>query len=184
MVCSFSPETWTAWGTWALVVVTWVSIFVTIWFIRKQIRASKEASALQLFVQLTGEFQDQRMRHLRKTLARYLHARLADSATAIDPLADDTVLQFFENIGYLTHIGFLDNNVIWNYFSHHICGYWTAAKPEIEALRRMPGNRDLYDEMEWLHNEMLRLDRIKGHDRTEWLGDRTTRFLKLETSLL
>ena len=165
-----------AWGTWALVIVT--SIFIG-W----QIRASQKASSLQLFVQLTHKFEEPSMRHLRKEFAALLHSSLVNTNLKVDPIHDETVLAFFENLAYFTHHGFLDVKIVWNYFVDDVCGYWNAAKPHIIAMRKNINDEELYIEMQWLNDGLTNLDAKRSKGKI-WSQDKIRRYLEAEINLI
>ncbi|MBB6582226.1 hypothetical protein HXP36_10815 [Ralstonia solanacearum] len=121
-----------------------------------QIGEAKRATGLQLFTQLARDFQDPAMRGLRRVFAsELLAARLHDPVRR--PLADETVLEFFENLAHLTRDKVLDRRIVWNYFSVAVEGYWYAAKDYVIALRTTDRDSELYCDLEWLSTELTKI---------------------------
>jgi hypothetical protein len=93
-------EIFTALGTWVLVVITFC-------LVRGQITEAKSATGLQLFTQLAHDFQDASMRMQRMNFAvGLLYARQskqpANGPLVTNLLADETVLEFLENLAHPT----------------------------------------------------------------------------------
>lgn len=154
-------ETFTAIGTWILAAITF-------WLVRGQIAESKRATGLQLFTQLTHDFQDPNMRVQRKNFASGLLYYRKKKQPALNPLNDETVLEFFENIAHLTKSGVLEKTIIWNYFSVAVEGYWYAVRDLITDLRKHEDDDDLYRDLEWLSEEFSMITaKRKGRDTSE-----------------
>ena len=155
----YTPELWTAIGTWIVALVTAVLAAGTIYLVKSQIAEQKKATGLQLFVQLTHDFQVDDMRRLRTQFARALLAHRGSSQVDSDPLSDETVVEFFENLAHLTKSGILDLQMVWNYFSIAVECYWLAVRDLIGEMRRTEDeDLDLYRDWQWLAEEFLRLD--------------------------
>jgi len=174
------PNVWLALGTWILAIVTIVAV-------GRQVAASKNAAQQTLFVQLTREYQGSSMRLLRKNFAGWLHAYLLDVARAPDPLADETVLEFLENLGYLTRKDYLHIDFVWNYFSDTVIGFWNAARNPIAQRRADHSDPQLFSELEWLYGELLKFDAERSRKtiaEVTWSPAKTKIFLVGEMNLL
>jgi hypothetical protein len=77
-----------AWGTWAAVAC---ALFAVWW----QIRASKQLTSLQLFLQLHAQYESTLMQEKRSQLAQ----NLLNNKQLLE--VDDTILLFFETLGEL-----------------------------------------------------------------------------------
>ena len=156
-----NAEIYTALGTWALAAITFC-------LVRRQTTESKRATGLQLFTQITHDFQDPIMRKLRKQFAAGLLYYRQNKQPVLDPLADETVLEFLENIAHLTRSEVLEKTIIWNYFSVAIEGYWYAVRDLITDYRIKENDNDLYRDLEWLSEEFAKITaKRKGRDASE-----------------
>lgn len=70
------------------------------------------------------------------------------------PLADETILEFFENLAHLTRDHVLNHHVVCNYFSVAIEGYWHASRDFVIVLRAAERDTELYSDLEWLATEL------------------------------
>jgi hypothetical protein len=187
---SLHPETWTALGTWALVGITGYFIHRQIASseraAKEQLEAARRVAQLQLFVQLTERWNSNPMRALRRDFAaRLIHSR-DPSGLNVDPLADETVMGFFELLGYLTHKDYLIRDLVWNYFSVELGGYWSAVKPHVVKARNDQADRQLYEELEWLFGLMIRLEPKRpgdGEREEPWSDEDIEAFLEGEVRL-
>jgi hypothetical protein len=154
-------EIFTALGTWVLACITF-------FLVRGQIKESERATGLQLFAQLTHDFQDPYMRQLRNDFSARLFFYREKREPVPDPLEDVTVLDFLENIAHLTKSEVLEKTIIWNYFSVAVEGYWYAVRDSIADLRKRENDDDLYRDLEWLSEAMSMISaRRKGRDASE-----------------
>jgi hypothetical protein len=178
MLLGLAADAWIAIGTWVLVIVTAI-------FMWRQTQVAKEAARLQLFVSLTQEWQGLTMRSIRKQFALAL-LKAEDGKPAGGIELDETVLEFFESLGYLTKTGLLDERIVWNYFSFAIMGYCLAAKPVILGLIHSENDEVIYGEFGWLNRRMLQLDqelRGKSEKEIQWPSEKVKSFLQSEVDM-
>ncbi|WP_104656986.1 DUF4760 domain-containing protein [Ralstonia insidiosa] len=176
-------EAATAWATIATAVASWALAAVTVGVVCAQIREAKRATGLQLFVLLTQDFQSPAMRSLRRAFAtELLIARLHEPQRK--PLADETVLEFFENLAHLTRDKVLERQIVWNYFSVTVDSYWHASQSFIGSLRVAEGDAELYVDLEWLAKELAAITskrQQRGYQPPQ--AERVNDFLRSEQSL-
>lgn len=157
-----AAEVATAWATIATAIASWVLAGVTVWMVRAQTGEAKRATGLQLFAQVARDFQDPGIRNLRRAFAtELLISRLHDPKRK--PLADESVLEFFENLAHLTRDRVLDPRIVWNYFSVAVEGYWHASKDFVFALRAAEHDDELYSDLEWLATELATITSTRAH---------------------
>lgn len=172
-----TAEEGVAFGTWALVAVT---LALITW----QVVAQKSAQRQTLFVQLSSEFRGATMVVARKRFAEAALKR----ATECDPGSwDETMLEFFENIGFMVRHNYLDVPMVWSYFSYSIFGSWLASKEYIERSQRKIGDETLFADVKWLYDRILEEEAAQRDLHTpapEWTDDDVERFLKSETRLI
>ncbi len=175
-----------AYGTWALALLNLALVGVTMSAAKRQTAEAKRATGLQLFAQLVREYQDPSMRALRRKFAtRLLQARTFPHDPEVDPLTDESVLEFFENLANLTRTSVLENTVVWSYFSVAIDGYWHAVRDHVSALRQQEGEEDWYREFENLSEDFARMSaqRCGRHDPKRPSPETVERYLRSETNL-
>ncbi|AVA38253.1 DUF4760 domain-containing protein [Cupriavidus metallidurans] len=148
----------------ATAVASWVLAGVTVWMVRSQIGEAKRATGLQLFTQLARDFQDPAMRSLRRAFAAELLAARTHGLhdQNLRPLADETVLEFFENLAHLTRDRVLERRIVRNYFSVAVVAYWRASKEYVMALRAFSRDTELYSDLEWLSAELSPITSMKS----------------------
>ena len=139
----------TAWRTWAAVAC---AIFAVLW----QVRAAKQLTSLQLFVQMRGEYESSNMQVKRAKIAQKL---LADPKSLE---VDDSVLLFFETLGDLTHRNFLHKDLVWTTFGYDVCFYWPALRHYVCHVRSKMSDNTAFCEFEKLHKK---LSRHKGWEK-------------------
>jgi hypothetical protein len=154
-------EMYTATGTWALAIVTLLAVAISFRFAQQQIKESKKSTGLQLFVQLTRDYQSPEMRELRKQFAAIILANRQPKAhhSPVSPLSDQTVLDFFENISHLTKDNVLEKKIVWNYFCDSILNYWHSISPYVTNMRNEINDQSLFEDFEWLCNEFIMLNK-------------------------
>jgi hypothetical protein len=133
----------TAWGTWAAV---GCALFAVWW----QVVASRNLNRVQLFLQLSAQYESTDMHHKRAKLAKTL---LADRTSY---QLDDTVLVFFETLGHLTRVKYLDTDLVSTAFSVDVCNYWSALEPYIAHVRKELSDNTMFCEFEGLYDLLSR----------------------------
>jgi len=82
----------------------------------------------------------------------------------------DEVLDFFDSpIGTLTELGFLDDELVYDFFFEWIRGYWSACNVYIEETRRKDDT--LWESMVVLHPAICEIHRRK---RSKWAKEKLT----------
>jgi len=138
----------TAWGIWA-------SVAMALAALRKQIRAAKELTALQTFLQLAATWESDQMHRKRAQLARTLLA----NRHAMD--LDDSVLVFFETLAHMIRRGIVDRELTWDTFRVDLCGYWSAVEHYARRVRI-----DLLDPLLFAGMEELSKEFCSGRPRS------------------
>jgi hypothetical protein len=148
MTWLFDVETWTALGTWVLVVGTLLLMY---W----QTRENRRLNSANAVMALRERFESPRMRLARKTLSHRLLNNLHEEVTNIE------VGAFFELIGTLTHRKILDEDLVWEAFGTWVENYYYGLRHPVDIIAR--GRAALKDpfifhEFEWLNDRLLSLD--------------------------
>jgi hypothetical protein len=153
-VFSLDVATWTALGTWVLVLGTLLMMY---WQTRWQQRLNS-ANALLL---LRERYDAPAMRRARGRFAQHL---LTPSPEP--PLLD--VPRFFELIGSLTHQGALEERMVWSAFGGYVTAYYHRMVKPVDYIgnwRKEWQDPLIFREFEWLHGRVERIDRKKLGER-------------------
>lgn len=146
----------TAYGTWTLAFATLVLAVGTLFFMRRQVADSNRSAQLHVFLQITDRFESAAMLSARDKVARAIlgTGQLNDSCA-------QSVLDFFEHVGYLTRRGYLDFEMVFNEFVNPACAYWFALHSYVESVRVRLQQKDVYDSAEWLANKLVAVEKTK-----------------------
>ena len=154
-----------AYGTWATVICA----LVIVWL---QNRAAKRLTCLQLFVQLSSQYESADMKASRARLA----GALIDNPATLE--IDDSILSFFETVATLERKSLLEKDLIWSAFSVDVCCYWQALRHYVLEARENLGDKTLFEEFERLAGRFdSRSTRMAPHYRG---SDALSRFLEFE----
>lgn len=162
----------TAIGTWALVIGTIIAI-------RMQIRDNRIVSGVSLIMQMAREYATD-YRDTRRRVSRSIQRKKKKILNQDDYF----LLSFFETLGYLARRGMVDKEMIWNEFSIKILGWWPAYEEYIADLRKKDEDETLYEEFEYLYNEILALETKRRHiseTQTIFPGAKLQEFLNGES---
>jgi hypothetical protein len=124
-----------AYGSWAAVGCA----LLIVWL---QSRSAKRLTGLQLFIQVSAQYDSGDMQLIRARIAGLL---LADSKTL---QLDDSLLVHYENVAILLRRGLLDRELVWNIYSHDVPRYWHAVRHYAEISRQKASDPTLYEEFE------------------------------------
>jgi hypothetical protein len=153
-----------------------IAAFVGIWTVFEQRKISKANSTVALLKQLDDEWQSAKMLRARAGLATALLTPDGDPEKGWDL---QTVMNFFENCGFLVKKGLLDDEAIWNAHSEIAVLYWEELQDEISKVRQ-------HDQSYWENYKTLyeRLDKIGQKRKVERLSRKARgAVLRFESSL-
>src|SRR2546425_12201153 len=112
-----------------LSVATWVLVGVTFWMAYRQIAILREQSDavradLKVRLQLTfiDRFDSRKMIEARKGLASLFLSK------APHDQIEETVMDFFEDMGLFLRRGYLDEELIWSTFGFYAVPWWAACR--------------------------------------------------------
>jgi len=165
-----------AYGAWAAVGCA----LLIVWL---QTRSAKRLLGLQLFIQISAQYDSWDMQRIRARLANCL---LEDDATLE---LDDSLLVHYENVAILLRRGLLDQELVWNIYGHDVPRYWLAVRHYVEEARQGASDPTLYEEFENLAKSYQRSKRsplgthfvhreLAQRDIIEFLGDESRRGTK------
>jgi len=120
------------------------------------LRITRLSNSAKMVLDFVNIFNSSEMKAHRSQFATML---LGDKST-IDLRRQAAVLEFFEEIGYMTRRKVLDTGMVWNSFSWWLEPYYLAvtAEPDLIAkARKESGSSSLYCETEWLQKKMCKV---------------------------
>ena len=159
------------------------------------LREQNERARLSLEVDLMYKFQErfdsQRFQNLRKRHLAYLKENVLvdDEILEVHHLdaATEQILDFFEELGYLTRIGVLRLDQVWHVWGG-VRSDWQLCEPAIKKMRDEMGDPRIYEELEHLARQMAELERQRsggGEPRTkEELREFVEANLRIVTALV
>ena len=142
-------------------IATAASVFVAIaaWWVASQtVKETRLYNTMNLATTLSQRFDE--MKTERKIFATTILSELSKDSPNVETIIPTScpVLEFFEDLGYLTRRGLVDHGIVWTHFFWVIERYHialTSLSPTnfncIERLRELEGNDPLlYQEFEYL----------------------------------
>ncbi|HYK92526.1 MAG TPA: hypothetical protein VEY07_00590 [Thermoplasmata archaeon] len=146
---SIDVATWTALGTWALVIGTLVLMY---W----QTRQTQELNSANSILTLRERFDSPRMRAARRELSTHLVRGTHEDITSVE------VATFFELVGALTHRKVLKLDLVWEAFGGWVSNYYWALRHPVDLIGRTRTElKDplVFHEFEWLYHRIGQIDR-------------------------
>jgi len=162
-------------ATWALVAITFLLVLVTLgiaWRQSEAMRADLKARFLLTFI---DRFDGSRLRKARKELGRRLLANAARGQI------EETVIEFFEDMGLFLRRRYLDEELIWSTFGFFAVRWWAACKGYVLEVRRVHDDSTLFTDFEHLAKRFLSRD--AGAGLTEPTPSDLKQFLEDEQDL-
>jgi len=158
-----------------------VGVTVALVYYTKNFRLTRLSNSAKMVHDLVGTFNSREMREQRGRFATALLREI----TAVDLRRDAPVLEFFEEVGYMTRREILDKGMVWNSFSWWLEPYYLAAKEQIVAARRKADVPSLFIEIEWLFDRMCEVTtQEEGREYAAPSEAYITNFLKDEAALV
>ena len=145
---TWSAVTWTAFGTWILVVGTLILMY---W----QTIQNQRLNSGNAILTLRERFDGPEIHRHRRKLSRHLLDQTYEDITNME------VPNFFELIGALTHRRVLNETLVWEAFGTWITSYYSAMrKPHdlVAEVRKKFEDPLIFHDLEWLNNRMQRID--------------------------
>ena len=176
-----------------------VAVVATGYYQYINFRTTRVSNSARMVMDLSSRYNSDQMRIFRSRFAQKLLDLRKQSDDSVRKQINEwgeelPVLNFFEEVGYLTRIGALDDEMVWNSFVWKVEFYYHAvtkcsAGPNhvnlLEEIRK-PKYEPRYRELEWLHNRLVKIDRkerrIEMHEGGP-TAEAVSRFLESETAL-
>ncbi len=159
--------------------------------LREQNERARLSLEVDLMYKLQERFDSQRFLNLRKRHLAYLKENLLveDKVLEVHHLdaATEQILDFFEEVGYLTRIGVLRLDQVWHVWGG-VRSDWQLCEPAVKKMRDERGDPRIYEELEHLARQMAELERQRsggGEPRTkEELREFVEANLRIVTALV
>jgi hypothetical protein len=79
----------------------------------------------------------------------------------LDP-ASSQILNFYEDLGYLTRTGVLQPEWVWNSYGGDLTMSWALWEPAVKKTREELKDPTIFDHTEYLYHQLLDLNRQRG----------------------
>ena len=161
-----------------------IGLFATIILFMLSQRTTRNSNSARMVLDLSTRFHSQEMRVHRGRLAR----QLLDEQALTDLSKDWPPLLFFEEIGFMTRKGVLDEVMIWNSFFWYLERYYlsiTQPKDLIHLAQDATGAPTLYKECTDLFRRLCEINTAEGggHHYVPPPSEKITVFLRDEVTL-
>jgi hypothetical protein len=164
-------------ATWALVAITFVLVVVTFWMAWRQSEAMRTDLRARFLLTFIDRFDGSRLLKARKELAH----RLLTNASR-DQI-EETVLNFFEDMGLLLRLGYLDEKLMWSTFGFFAVRWWSACEDYIVNERETQNDCTLFKDFEDLTKRFKARDERAGLTVAKAPPPDLTQFLEDERDL-
>ena len=174
-MCNIDGTALTAWGTWALVGVTFCLVIV-------QTRTSRDQMKMKIELDFVDKFESNAMKLARSKLAKQILAKVDH-----DCIQED-VINLFEAIGTVLRRKYLDKELVWADFSFHAIRWWSVLKDYIlEERKRQDNDQTIFEDFENLVDILYKVEvkrRKLSLDKLKPNNDKISQFLKDESNLI
>lgn len=141
---------WNAISAGATAFATILAIIALAW----QIKTTRFSMGVDILLKMNDKFHSEIMVNYRKIAAQ----ALMDKSEIY--VGIDTVLDFFEGIGFLLRKGAINKEMVYNEFSYWSVYYWEACKEYIEETWRL--DRSYWPNYKYLVKEMSKMNEFFG----------------------
>jgi len=133
------------------VTVAPIGVIVAVCGLWWQIRRARLTMNVELTLKLATEFDRNDFRKIRSLAATELKTGSSKEA--------EDVFDFFETLGYLVRTGAIEIELAWHMFYEWAHGYWSAGHQQIECRRQERKDPKLWSDFEFLHKELMKVQR-------------------------
>ena len=166
-------------------IVALLAVTIALFFNMRNLATTRLSNSAKMVLDLVGSFDSEDMRKQRSRFAK----RLLDDSSGLEIQKDMPVLQFFEEVAYMTKRKVLDDGMVWNSFSWIFLRYYHAVTHPIDLIakaRRDSHSITLYQEIQWLQVRLIAIEcKEEGAEKlTSPSDDEVAQFLKDEANLV
>jgi hypothetical protein len=160
----------TALGTAGLAIIAFVQLWVFIWFSTKQRADTHEAvqntidaqqkvarveMGVRLYLDVRNRWDSDRMLQRRKALAYHFDSPPTPVTEQFYMQLNEDVLNFFEDLGSLLRLEYVDERLIYDFLSYYVKGWYTVCRPYIEWLQARKKDDSLFSDFKFLADHMM-----------------------------
>ncbi|MDQ2938183.1 MAG: DUF4760 domain-containing protein [Acidobacteriota bacterium] len=127
-----------------------IGVIIALIYYNKNLKLNRLSNSARMVLDFVNIFNSAEMRKHRRRFA----SLLLEDSSLIDLKTDAPVLEFFEEVAYMTRRGVLDEGMVWNSFSWWVKRYYLAVKDRIVDARSEVRSSSLFREVEWLYTRM------------------------------
>lgn len=173
MLCNFfTPEIFTAIGTWGLAFLTYFLARATIRAANEQTQSmsqvvnsisgiadsNKEIASVKILIIYIEQFEGKNMLSERSALATLI----LKNASHEEQQEHETVLDFFETVGLLVRRKLIDVEMVWSNFGYYAIRWAKACEPYIKKERELKNNdTTIFEDFMYLTEEMYKMEEAK-----------------------
>jgi hypothetical protein len=128
------------------------AIVVSLWYYTRNLALTRLSNSAKMVGDLVAKFEGKEMREYRRLFATDLLR-----GTKIDIIGHVPVLEFFEEVGYMTRRGVLDKGMVWNSFFWWLAPYYQLSQRHIKIAREDLQSTVYFRDIEWLHEELCKV---------------------------
>ena len=133
--------------------------------LREQNERARINLEVDLMYRLEERFNSPRFQHYKIRSLTYVKENYFVDDDVLEvhelDLASEQLHDFFDEAGYLARIGVLPVERVWSMFPGITTG-WVLWEPAVEKRREEAGDPRLYEDYEYLYNQLADLDRQRG----------------------
>jgi hypothetical protein len=173
---------WTYWlaiATVLMAAASWVGVGITYHAIQAQHEDARQLLRTQIAVELDKEFDSAEMRRARRSLASQLLAKNGD-------VSEYRVFDFFEKVAAYWDDERIDDDTVYDAFSHYTVRYWLSSRDIVKTFRKTEGDDAYYAGFEDLADWMLKTEAEARHKKVAEVTPSASRiegFLRDEAAL-
>jgi hypothetical protein len=136
-------------------IVPALGVLVTVIALYYQIWRSQFSMNLDLILKLDDKFNSSDFKKIRSKASSAILSEETDNKF----IHAEDVFDFFETLGYFVKHKALDKKIVWHTFYGLAHSYWSVGKDYIFSVRKEKADDTLWEDFQWLHNELLKIER-------------------------
>lgn len=147
---------YTAITAWAAVIASLAAVF-SIWV---EGRRSRFVHGLDVLMRYTDIYDSEAFRAKRRAVAQALLSdeKLPRNQAILDTAGAD-LLDHFQGLGMLLRRGVLDRDMVYSDYSTQVYYFYTALKPYIEREREASQEKEYWEDVDWLYQQLVTVER-------------------------
>lgn len=153
-------------GNWDAIaaLASCAAVLAALGVVHVQNKSAMRLTCLQIYMQIANKYRSPDMRKVRARLA----SRILEDWNYDGKLSDldETLLAFFEDLGVLVRMKYLDFSLVWNTFGYDVPIYWYKLERHVKQDRNENDDLTLYDEFENLSKRLMAVRESPNGNKT------------------